>query len=406
MSLFGNNMNTGAMLTMFFDCASALQQILQDETHKISKFSSKTAQMMMKEMPRIAKETLINMKSYNYTLIFETTRENVTEFTSVYKWHLMIATYIAVVIYMTTLFGKLKQQRVYLANERARLYLERAQYNQIRKADHLKDEEIQNLNDKLTKYYDSHTKLKTDFDSMVDMCTELSASAETWKASLKDANTSASVILKNKMDNIANILTDGGYNDPAHLSYTGSKWTMNLLKEKAIHLGIPELYWGSRTSLAYVLRAIEQLKRIEKIVEPVYPDGYETEEMHETVDDEPVLDDETSSDEEEHESKYSDDEDDEDEDDDEDENDPDWIPCENNAGDSDDDDSDDIEYARELISCMTKLAETSAKSRFFETTRSKHLEKLIRLNGLECKYSSTPTPGYTVSGFSRVHQVE
>ena len=83
-------------------------------------------------------------------------------------------------------------------------------------------------------------------------------------------------LLKNKLKN----------NDPDYMSYDGEEWTFERLNKKAIKMGLPDINWGSREVLSYVLRLFEQLLKIGKIVEPIYPDGYETQEMDDEDQDE------------------------------------------------------------------------------------------------------------------------
>jgi hypothetical protein len=87
------------------------------------------------------------------------------------------------------------------------------------------------------------------------------------------------VFLQNKLNDIEEIMTSGEYNDRDYLAYDGEEWTMNLLREKAIQLELPDVHWGSRVTLGYVIRIVEQLTKIGDIIEPVYPDGYETDEI-------------------------------------------------------------------------------------------------------------------------------
>lgn len=91
-------------------------------------------------------------------------------------------------------------------------------------------------------------------------------------------------VLKNKKlqdlrDNIEEIMIDETYNDPDYLGYEGEEWNMKKLKEKAKSLNIPNFHFSSKKAYAYIIRTVEQLSKIENIIEPNYPDGYETEEM-------------------------------------------------------------------------------------------------------------------------------
>jgi hypothetical protein len=86
--------------------------------------------------------------------------------------------------------------------------------------------------------------------------------------------------LSEKVDKIREIFVAGEYNDPEYLIY--DKWNITKLKKKAKELKITlfsSYRINSRLSLAYTIRLTEQRNRIEEIVEPLYPDGYETEEM-------------------------------------------------------------------------------------------------------------------------------
>lgn len=85
--------------------------------------------------------------------------------------------------------------------------------------------------------------------------------------------------LQKDRDNIEEIMVDGAYNDNEYLGYEGDEWDMKKLKEKAKSLNIPNFYFSSKKAYSYIIRIVEQLSRIENIIEPNYPDGYETEEM-------------------------------------------------------------------------------------------------------------------------------
>ena len=74
-----------------------------------------------------------------------------------------------------------------------------------------------------------------------------------------------------KLDDIESIL--------ANCDYNGSEWTMELLKKKADELALPKINWKSRSVLAYFIKTTEQLSKIGKIIEPMYQDDYDTEEL-------------------------------------------------------------------------------------------------------------------------------
>lgn len=85
--------------------------------------------------------------------------------------------------------------------------------------------------------------------------------------------------LQEDRDNIEKIMTDITYNDPEYTLYEGKEWNMKKLKEKAKSLNIPDFYFSSKKAYSYIIRTVEQLSKIENIIEPKYQDGYETEEM-------------------------------------------------------------------------------------------------------------------------------
>jgi hypothetical protein len=85
--------------------------------------------------------------------------------------------------------------------------------------------------------------------------------------------------------NIESIMIDECYNDPDCLKYEEKEWTIKKLKKKAIQMGLPDIKWGSKVAVAFVMRIKDQLVRINEIVEPLYKDGYETQEMKEEYED-------------------------------------------------------------------------------------------------------------------------
>ena len=76
---------------------------------------------------------------------------------------------------------------------------------------------------------------------------------------------------------IEKVMVDGSYNDPDYLIF--SNMTVNELQNKAKTLKIPDFAWGTKQALAHVLRLTDQLNNMIEIVQPIYPDGYETEDM-------------------------------------------------------------------------------------------------------------------------------
>jgi len=83
--------------------------------------------------------------------------------------------------------------------------------------------------------------------------------------------------LQEDRDDIEEIMIDGLYNDPEYIGYEGEEWDMKKLKQKANSLNIPNFYFSSKKAYAYIIRTVEQLSKIENIIEPEYPDGYQTE---------------------------------------------------------------------------------------------------------------------------------
>jgi hypothetical protein len=138
-----------------------------------------------------------------------------------------------------------------------------------------------------------------------------------------------------------------------------------------------------------------QQKKTGDIVEPVYPDGHETQEMVEEKDEEVYDSEEEVEEDKEEEEKYG--------------SDPEWVPRKRwDASDDEDDESDyeQEEIDHDLMVTMVNMAQCNGKkSYFFEADKSKSLENLIDLNGLKCSYSYHPTPGYTLSGYRPVVQV-
>lgn len=181
--------------------------------------------------------------------------------------------------------------------------------------------------------HDARTAMKAELSNLEEACQMLTVIGKERHIQVNVAEIRIADLEK-KIWDIEAIMIDGLYNDPQYLAYEGDKWTFSALQEKAWEMGIPAgLTWGSKATLSYVLRTVEQLTKIGDIVEPVYPDGYETEEW-------PGSQAEESDGEKEEESngekvkEGSDEESDEDEDeeeesDEEEDNyldDPDWIP--------------------------------------------------------------------------------
>jgi hypothetical protein len=85
------------------------------------------------------------------------------------------------------------------------------------------------------------------------------------------------VILKKKLNDIESIMISENYNytHTNHtLKYDGLP--MEMLKEISNQLGLPKIQLCSTSTIAFILRTLEQLIMIRNIVEPVYLDFYET----------------------------------------------------------------------------------------------------------------------------------
>lgn len=87
------------------------------------------------------------------------------------------------------------------------------------------------------------------------------------------------IAYKKKIKDVEDILIDGDYNDELYLAYDSDDWTMKKLKEKAISMGIPDMNWGSRSSIGNIIRMTEIVQKIDNIIKPTYPDGYDTDEL-------------------------------------------------------------------------------------------------------------------------------
>lgn len=118
------------------------------------------------------------------------------------------------------------------------------------------------------KMFDLNSEIKKLKDRIIDL------------SKVSDDQFMENIEIHDKLNKIRDIFVSEEYNDPEYLLY--DEWNITKLKDKARQLKITLLSTyrvNSRRSLAYAIRLTEQRNRIEEIVEPVYPDGYETEEM-------------------------------------------------------------------------------------------------------------------------------
>ena len=86
--------------------------------------------------------------------------------------------------------------------------------------------------------------------------------------------------LENERRKIESILSDCDYNDidNKYLKYEEPEWTDDKLVIEANRFGIPSELQVNKSNLKYVLRVVEQIKKISSIIKPVYIDyDYETE---------------------------------------------------------------------------------------------------------------------------------
>ena len=289
-----------------------------------------------------------------------------------------------------------------LTKDKANVERERRLHTLARVVNDQKFEEKERLLECFQRNYSTQQKMHISIEAMIAHGTDVVETGKKLQEDQKNLADSQLSVLQKKLKDIEEIMISGSYNDPEYLAYDGEEWTFDLLKEKAIQMELPNVNWGSKATLGFVVRTVEQLKKIGDIVEPVYPDGYETQEMVEEKEEE-VYDseeeDEVEEDkEEEEEEKYG--------------SDPEWVPRKRwDASDDEGDEDDESDYEQEqidhdLMATMVNMAQRNGKkSYFFETDKSKSLENLIDLNGLKCSYSYHPTPGYTLSGYQPVVQV-
>lgn len=234
--------------------------------------------------------------------------------------------------------------------------------------------------------YQTKKDMRHSIDKMVLQCIELANFGKQLQNENKQVDQLQSFLLQKKLDDIELIMIDGSYNDPEFLSYGGKEWTLEKLKKKAAEMSIPAINLVDRSTLSYVLRITEQLFLIKDIVQPVYPNGYETQEMEDDSNPE-ELNEEIDVNEEEKEvekklydeydyNEYS--------------SDPEWLP-----GKDEDSDEKIQDFMEKIVNTITNNVNKSS-SCFFESKRSSGLEKLIKVNGMKFRYTHNPTPGYTL----------
>mgnify|MGYP000604226607 CR=1 FL=1 len=261
-----------------------------------------------------------------------------------------------------------------LTKDKANVERERRLHTLARVVNEQKFEEKERLLECFQRNYSTQQKMHISIEAMIAHGTDVVETGKKLQEDQKNLSDSQLSVLQKKLKDIEEIMISGSYNDPDYLAYDGEEWTFDLLKEKAIQMELPNVNWGSKATLGFVVRTVEQLKKIGDIVEPVYPDGYETQEEEEEVEED---------------DKYG--------------SDPEWVP--RKRWDASDDENDE-EIDHDLMATMVNMAQRNEKKLyFFETDKSKSLENLIDMNGLKCSYSYHPTPGYTLSGYQPVVQV-
>ena len=129
--------------------------------------------------------------------------------------------------------------------------------------------EIKKLFKNLQNNYNTKQKMIHSIDELVKTGEQLYKNNE-------EIETTYSNFLNNKLNDIEKIMIDVCYNDHNYLAYDGEQWTMELLKKKAVDMKLPDIHWGGKVVLGYVIRITEQLFKIRDIVEPEYPNYYET----------------------------------------------------------------------------------------------------------------------------------
>ena len=251
--------------------------------------------------------------------------------------------------------------------------------------------EKQCLLDNLQANYKAKQDIYQHIETMVRHSNEVTNIGKDILDQQKQIETQQSTLLQKKLKDIELIMIDGSYNDYNYLAYDGPEWTMKRLKKKAAEMKIPEINWANRTALGYVIRLVEQLSRISDIVEPVYPNGYETEDMEldydvdEKVEEDEDVDEKVEEDEdvdekvqedEDVEEKYS--------------SDPDWVPSPYKTKEKD---VDSDVFQDWLINVFYKSKNLTC---FFESKKSINIEIMIKINGLKYVFVSQPTSGYFV----------
>lgn len=192
---------------------------------------------------------------------------------------ILLVFYMFVTIYLMFIAFRLNRLRESTRENLKLLYEDSVKYNSLRAFDAANGK----IHFDLLKYYkeikNSRKDLREELGTVSNSFKRLVKTTESLNNLNKNANELEENISTSKLEKIEEIMVDGCYNDPEYLVYDGEEWTMSLLEEKAVQMEIPIYSWKDRKALQYVIRLVEQFKKIEDIVQPFYPDGYETQEM-------------------------------------------------------------------------------------------------------------------------------
>jgi hypothetical protein len=131
------------------------------------------------------------------------------------------------------------------------------------------DNNITILNRKL-KYYKQKNNNKENFSkeitSMINKCKDVIVIGNEWRHDISFLESEID-ISKRKLVRIKAIMTDSSYTNEERLLYSSNEWSMKELIEKADKMNLPDMYWGNKSVLGYVIRLAEQLRKINDTVE-------------------------------------------------------------------------------------------------------------------------------------------
>jgi hypothetical protein len=232
-----------------------------------------------------------------------------------------------------------------------------------------------------------------------------------FKRKVNESRDSFEVKLILKISDIEDVLTDRLYNDPDNLAYEDYRWTLPLIEEKCIQMGIPVKYSTDRRKFfAYVIRMQEMLDKIEKIVEPFHTSDYGDEDEDQDYEEEDQDYEEEDQDYEEEDQDYEEEDDNGEKEDTGDEEYEKYEEDEKYAEDEDDEDDEEDEdpvedyfstYNMNFISDIIQMVNnTNDLSFFYECPKSTSLENQLNINGLSFSYENdVTTTGYNISGY-------